>query len=582
MSGRRAIIASILAVATCVAAAGHAEAQDRRRPLLGAIRWDMYTGHPRVTQQQEFGFLKPPEFQWRAPFFVRKTGIPEKPLYFNPDYSPDIVQEATDQEILYASSCGINYWAFGFYGDQNMPIAKDFTGNLEAYLKSPYKQEINFCIIMDGFIVGARTLSDWGRNAVFLPQNAADDWDRYVKSFIRLAKEPTYQRVLNGRPLLYVYSYDKLAAHLGDKGDSHAHLQQAMASLREHARVAGIGDPYIAFSMNPPAPEAKTFIEKRIMDAVFSYHYRARGTREGRLYARLWSDIREGFLARCDGLKVIPPLMSGANWMPRVRVMPQTFPPTYYTEPRPGELGQHVAAGLDYVAEHPGQCEANTALMYAWNEHSEGGFLCPTMGDPPDYRPDTREIDEVSRALKNWTHPKSRGTDGGVLANFGFGDRTPTLQSVADEPRAEVSAMRLPPFAYYVPVTNAIRGKRGFSVAYHVRNSADDYFEFTVKPPGKATTMDLRRIDVAVCRDPKSPPLDLVVQASSGGGAYQDLGPIRYGQPGTGAWEESGLQFPASYSHLSGKVTIRLRMREPRTGERILVDDIRLRGSVKP
>ncbi|MCX7008113.1 MAG: hypothetical protein NTY53_12845, partial [Kiritimatiellaeota bacterium] len=55
------------------------------RPLLGVIRWDMYTGDLFTTQKQEFGFLKPEQYQWRAPFFVRRTGNPESPLAFNPD-----------------------------------------------------------------------------------------------------------------------------------------------------------------------------------------------------------------------------------------------------------------------------------------------------------------------------------------------------------------------------------------------------------------------------------------------------------------------------------------------------------------
>ena len=542
----------------------------------------MYTGQPRVTQQQEFGFLKPPEFHWRVPFFVRKTGIPEQPLYFNPAYSPDTVQETTDQEIIYASSCGIDYWAFGYYGDENVPIAKDFPSNLQAYLKSPYKQEINFCLIVDGSTVGMRSLSDFAPAAIIAPQNAQDDWDHHVKSFIRLAQEPTYQRVRNGRPLFYLLTYEKLSAHLGDQEGSFVHLQDAISSLRKQSLAAGIGDPYVAISIEHPDKRHVSMLrEMGLLDAVFAYHYRDRGTPEGRPYARLWPDIRDDYLSKCDGLKVIPPLMSGANWEPRVRAMPTVFPKWYYTEPQPGELGRHVASGLDYVAEHPEQCEANTALMYAWNEHSEGGFLCPTMGNPPDYQPDTHQIDEVSRALKNWAAPKSRATDGTVLADFPFGDRTPTLRSVADEPSVEVSALRLPPYAYYAPVTNALRGRRGYAIAYHVRNSADDYFEFTVTPTGKATALDLARLGVAIHRDPDSPSLDLLVQVAVAPGECRDVGQIHYAAPGRSGWEEGELRLPDTCSHLVGKVTIRLRMRGAKVGEQLLVDDVMLRGRIQ-
>jgi hypothetical protein len=43
-----------------------------------------------------------------------------------------------------------------------------------------------------------------------------------------------------------------------------------------------------------------------------------------------------------------------------------------------GELAAHLTGAFDYVAAHPERCEANTVIMYAWNEHSEGGFLCPS------------------------------------------------------------------------------------------------------------------------------------------------------------------------------------------------------------
>jgi hypothetical protein len=109
------------------------------------------------------------------------------------------------------------------------------------------------------------------------------------------------------------------------------------------------------------------------------------------------------------GLKVIPPTMSGANGMPRHKGPGGAFPRWDWTEPAPGELAAHVRGAFDYVATHPEKCEANTVIMYAWNEHSEGGFLCPTMGEAPDYKPVTRQIDELSEALKNWTPPTTKG-----------------------------------------------------------------------------------------------------------------------------------------------------------------------------
>jgi hypothetical protein len=111
-----------------------------------------------------------------------------------------------------------------------------------------------------------------------------------------------------------------------------------------------------------------------------------------------------GTFGRHD-LKVIPPTMSGANGMPRYR-KGGAFPMWDWSEPAAGELTAHLHGAFDYVAKHPAKCEANTVIMYAWNEHSEGGFLCPTMGTAPDYRPVTRQIDELAEALQRWRPPE--------------------------------------------------------------------------------------------------------------------------------------------------------------------------------
>jgi hypothetical protein len=71
---------------------------------------------------------------------------------------------------------------------------------------------------------------------------------------------------------------------------------------------------------------------------------------------------------------------------------------TSYSSPR------SLAASIDVTA-HPKECEAQVFSMYSWNEFSEGSGLCPTMGKSPEYKPDTRWLDEVARALAEWEYP---------------------------------------------------------------------------------------------------------------------------------------------------------------------------------
>jgi len=39
----------------------------------------------------------------------------------------------------------------------------------------------------------------------------------------------------------------------------------------------------------------------------------------------------------------------------------------------------HVQDAFDFIGANSSICDADTTLMYAWNEHDEGGWLCPTL-----------------------------------------------------------------------------------------------------------------------------------------------------------------------------------------------------------
>ena len=108
------------------------------------------------------------------------------------------------------------------------------------------------------------------------------------------------------------------------------------------------------------------------------------------------------------GLPFIPPCTSMQYPWPRA-LDKETGVPTdrwyHYQWPQQGDLAARVKAAFDFVATHPKACEAQVVTMCSWNEHSEGGGLCPTMGTPPEYRPVTTWLDEVAGALAAWQYP---------------------------------------------------------------------------------------------------------------------------------------------------------------------------------
>jgi hypothetical protein len=55
----------------------------------------------------------------------------------------------------------------------------------------------------------------------------------------------------------------------------------------------------------------------------------------------------------------------------------------------PEEIAAHVQRAIEWTGQHRSITPANTIIIYAWNEHDEGGWLCPTWradGQPDDSR----------------------------------------------------------------------------------------------------------------------------------------------------------------------------------------------------
>ena len=62
------------------------------------------------------------------------------------------------------------------------------------------------------------------------------------------------------------------------------------------------------------------------------------------------------------------------------------------------ELKRHLGNSLSFLEQNKGICEANTVILYAWNEFDEGGWLCPTYMDGEKINTD--RINALSEVLK--------------------------------------------------------------------------------------------------------------------------------------------------------------------------------------
>jgi len=341
----------------------------RPRALVGAIRWDAWHGDrggPGMAVQKSLG---PERWHYRLPFYAQVVSDTEVK-------TDGASQAVIDQEIAYAHGAGLDYWAFVTY-EPDSPMSL----GLQYYLASDHKQDVSFCLVTSPSNLGTKA-----------------NHRQMEERLVRLMTEPTYQKVLAGRPLLYVgFITDGWVEACGGPKDSRLIFDH----LRSAAQQAGLANPYIVV-MDFDPQRGKELCDILGGDAISSYA--ASGGGEGAPYSEL-AQYAQGFWDRCKatGSQVVPIVMSGWDRRPRVEnpvpwetwQKPGEGIQKYYQPPTPVELAAHLEAALAWLDANPQAAEARTALTYAWNENDEGGWLVPTLSEGAS------RLDAIRRVLRS-------------------------------------------------------------------------------------------------------------------------------------------------------------------------------------
>ncbi len=171
---------------------------------VGTIKWDAWNVLPSTQDYDEVSSyvhstMSPSHWNYRLPFYGKV--LSETNVSFNED-----LQSVIDEEILYASHAGINYFAFDFYcqfgpncatqskycqryATINSPqyCPQNPTYGLDLYLKSSHLDLLNFSLVLLG-----STVCD--------PRNIA--------SYLYYMTHASFQKVLGNRPLVYLFQFD--------------------------------------------------------------------------------------------------------------------------------------------------------------------------------------------------------------------------------------------------------------------------------------------------------------------------------------------------------------------------------------
>ncbi len=329
------------------------------RPSVGAIRWDAWSGGG-VTEQVE-QTLSPEKHRLRLPWFAKIDAAGRARI----DASAEGIME---QEIAYAKQAGLNYWAFLTY-----PEADAMSSALARYLRSPKRADLGFCLILH------QTLS--------VP---AARWPAERDRVIKLLQEPGYQKV-GARPLVFAF----------DLKTETPTIKQRFAELRASAKSAGL-DPYFVYMGWNPARDFKAHAVEGF--AAVSAYANPGAEPSFTKYADDFEQ-RAGAGARATKTPYVPLVTTGWDKRPR-----QDHPvsweknpayakqPTFPATAMPDEIAAHLRHALAFVQANPSVCPANTIIVYAWNEHDEGGWLCPTW--TPSGQPDTSRLDALRTVLR--------------------------------------------------------------------------------------------------------------------------------------------------------------------------------------
>jgi len=314
------------------------------KAAIGLIRWDAWYGTPRtgttgVVEQVE-KTLSPAKYHWRVPFFgnINTDGT----VSF-----PDYTQATMDKEIQYAADAGIDYWAYVWYANDTMGKVRKF------YETSQYKNKIKICSIFDGNQGGAATVAE-------------------VKSLIQ---QGLWQTVQGGRPLMYYFG--------GGKDNS-----KDIATYRAMCDEIGVPAPYVAIMGG-----TKDDVALNIADAVSDYTIGGSNGIDYKSYSEV-NEPRSWNRAAQDGQMIA---CASAGW----NNQPRRDNPVSWINPPPAEtswvqdgtseqIANSLMLALQWTANNPKYTMANAVIMYAWNEHDEGGWICPTLA-----------VDSAGNQLKN-------------------------------------------------------------------------------------------------------------------------------------------------------------------------------------
>jgi hypothetical protein len=328
--------------------------QELRSPLIGAIRWDNWTKdslHTKVIAETD-----------RLPFF----------MVTEPDGDRKTLGGETntvDAENAYGYAAGLDYWIFGYYidtprrGPTLMGDAQRINRALDAYLRLPDRRGMRFAIQLNWSVQPEE--AEYLQNAV-----------------VRFLNDRDYLRLPDGTAPVFLFTMSQWRRQLGGDARVNSFFDRFVAEIKSRT---GVTVKLIAVDGDLEALKANLVPRGPVAGGTTYAHAPPCCDTEYRYEA--CADSNRSFWRRAQQANVplIPNVTLGWDWRPILRYPDQMFDrkitnPSWCARGGTNDWVSLVRDALKFSAEEKSS-PLYGAVIYAWNELSEGGWLVPTRAE---------------------------------------------------------------------------------------------------------------------------------------------------------------------------------------------------------
>jgi hypothetical protein len=339
---------------------------------VGCNRWDgLWKGSPYAKAVSDK--------RWRHlwPFYTKV--ISENEVEINGDS-----QEVMDKEIEYAHNAGLDFWGFDYIvGQESFAEQYGYGYSLKRYLASAHKNDINFCLVVCPAWPGSE------------PLGPIEKWPETVSTvLVPYMCQPAYQKVLNNRPLFFVWNVSQTEKFFG----SAEKARVGWDYLRQKAAEAGLGKPYIIAQVWS-VQEGLDAVERLGYDAMSAYSWGVMEPTPGEHPYSMLSEGTKSFWEACKstGRPMVPIVSTGFDNRPLQGSVDEKLYPqgtrAWFAEPTLQEFEEHFRSAIEWTKQNKKSAESNVVMIYAWNETGEGGRLVPTLDEG------AARLDVISKVL---------------------------------------------------------------------------------------------------------------------------------------------------------------------------------------